>query len=132
MGLDTSHNAWHGPYSSFMRFRELLAKQIGFNLREMEGFSDTTHTIHGTKKWADLPADDLHILLDHSDCDGEISASDCLKIAVRLEEVAQYAQETMPNNSEGAEQQSELIEDCLRFAKGCRAAHQANEPLTFG
>ena len=122
MGLDTTHNAWHGPYSSFMRFREQLAQQIGFNIREMEGFSAKDGT-PGNNKWENLPADDLHILLNHSDCDGEISPSDCAKIAVRLEQVAKEVE----NNAD-----NEFISDCLQFAKGCRAAHEANEPLIFG
>lgn len=27
MGLDTTHNAWHGAYSSFMHFRKLAYKK---------------------------------------------------------------------------------------------------------
>lgn len=38
MGLDISHDCFHGPYSQFMRWREWVAKQIGINLRMMEGF----------------------------------------------------------------------------------------------
>lgn len=40
MGLDTSHNCWHGPYSAFMRWRTEIAKQIGIPLQMMEGFYD--------------------------------------------------------------------------------------------
>ena len=38
MGLDTSHGAWHGAYSAFMRWREEIASKIGGPLRLMEGF----------------------------------------------------------------------------------------------
>lgn len=38
MGLDTTHNAWHGPYSSFNRWRHWLAEQIGIPLELMDGF----------------------------------------------------------------------------------------------
>ena len=39
MGLDTSHNAWHGAYSAFMRWRRMLAQVAGLPpLDLMEGF----------------------------------------------------------------------------------------------
>ena len=39
MGLDTSHGAWHGAYSAFMRWREMVAEVAGMPpLRMMEGF----------------------------------------------------------------------------------------------
>ena len=39
MGLDCSHNAWHGAYSAFMRWREKLAEVAGLPpLMLMEGF----------------------------------------------------------------------------------------------
>lgn len=38
MGLDVSHDCWHGPYSQFMRWRTWLAAQIGLPLQLMEGF----------------------------------------------------------------------------------------------
>lgn len=40
MGLDTTHDCWHGPYSMFMRWREWVAAQVGIPLRLMEGFVD--------------------------------------------------------------------------------------------
>jgi hypothetical protein len=38
-------------------------------------------------KWSSLKPDPLHVLLDHSDCDGYIKVSDARKIAKRLEEI---------------------------------------------
>jgi hypothetical protein len=38
MGLDVSHDAWHGPYSQFNRWRVWVAKQVGIPLRLMEGY----------------------------------------------------------------------------------------------
>lgn len=39
MGLDTTHDAWHGAYSAFMRWREKLAEVAGLPpLQLMEGF----------------------------------------------------------------------------------------------
>lgn len=39
MGLDISHDAWHGAYSAFMRWREKIAEVAGLPpLELMEGF----------------------------------------------------------------------------------------------
>lgn len=39
MGLDTSHDAWHGAYSAFMRWRTKIAEVAGLPpLQLMEGF----------------------------------------------------------------------------------------------
>lgn len=38
MGLDTSHDCWHGPYSMFNRWRTWLASQIGVALQLQQGF----------------------------------------------------------------------------------------------
>lgn len=38
MGLDVSHDCWHGAYSAFMRWRCEIAKCLGIPLQMMEGF----------------------------------------------------------------------------------------------
>lgn len=39
MGLDTTHNCWHGAYSAFMRWRQEVARAAGLPpLELMEGF----------------------------------------------------------------------------------------------
>lgn len=38
MGLDTSHDCWHGAYSAFMRWRRAVAKAAGIPLDLMENF----------------------------------------------------------------------------------------------
>ena len=78
MGLDTTHNAWHGPYSSFAKWRIWLASKIGLDLDTMVGFG-------GDVEWSDtLKAHPLYPLLNHSDCDGELSPSECKLIAEGL------------------------------------------------
>lgn len=32
MGLDTTHDCWHGAYSAFHRFRHGIARAIGLDL----------------------------------------------------------------------------------------------------
>jgi len=115
MGLDTTHDAWHGPYSSFNRWRHWLADQIGIPLELMEGFySDEDRLypdlftlleykypngdeldmsgIRRLKKklplsWDAFKPNALHKLLYHSDCDGYLNYSDCGKIAKELKKI---------------------------------------------
>lgn len=115
MGLDTSHDAWHGPYSAFGRWRGEIAKLIGIDLKAMEGFG-------GEGKWGALPPDALHVLLNHSDCDGDIAPEDCAKIADRLEEL-------LP--SVPADPMDYTRKKTEAFIKGCRAAAAAGERLDF-
>lgn len=37
MGLDTSHDAWHGAYSAFTRFRHALAEAAGYEVVKLPG-----------------------------------------------------------------------------------------------
>jgi len=78
MGLDTTHGCWHGPYSSFASFRKLVAASMGFDLHAMVGFG-------GEVSWDTLPESGLHILLNHSDCDGEITVEEAVKLKESME-----------------------------------------------
>lgn len=146
MGLDTSHGAWHGAYSAFMRWRQEIARIAGIPLELMEGF-------YGPKineialagfagknaeplmemvarncpiKWAALKPDPLHVLLSHSDCDGEIAPNDCAKIADRLEEIIPQ----LPAG-DGGGHIGNWRDKTRTFIDGCRAAAAAKEPLDF-
>ena len=79
MGLDTSHDCWHGAYSSFMAWRQAIAKAAGYpGLLTMQGFG-------GNTPWDAYVDNPLTVLLSHSDADGEIAAADCATLADRLE-----------------------------------------------
>ena len=154
MGLDVSHDAWHGAYSAFSRWREKIADLVGIPLPLMEGFyqapgGDSWDKLVEGKdpsnygfwpfgsyynnthkslpvKWASLKPDPIHVLLDHSDCDGEISPTDAAKIADRLEEIF-----TMLPNVEDTGHIGNWKDTTRRFIDGCRLAAKANEPLEF-
>lgn len=108
MGLDTSHDCWHGAYSAFMRWRKEICKVAGLPpLELMEGFYvplkahglPTLYHGVGTREenyltdleqflpisWDCLKPSPLHKLLHHSDCDGELAWEDCGSIADSLE-----------------------------------------------
>lgn len=120
MGLDTSHGCWHGPYSSFMAWREKICEVAGYgDIRDRVGFG-------GEVPW---PGDDpLSILLYHSDCDGIIEASDCAPIADRLESLlpalktADKANPRIIMNYESKTRQ---------FIEGLREASANNEDVDF-
>ena len=162
MGLDTTHDCWHGPYSSFMRWREEVARAVGVPLWLMEGFYgggtarvpeasmewarpreggpicgspagpalvSYIETVDGwlPLKWDSLRPDPIHVLLYHSDCEGEIAVEDCIPLAERLEEIALILpDEPAWHRGEGARAKA------LQFAKGLRKAAAAGEPVKFG
>ena len=113
MGLDTTHDCWHGAYSAFNRWREELCRAAGLPpLGLMEGFYEPVGSSSGDYrnpfywarkglasesaflsdferslpiKWKILRPDALYELLNHSDCDGEIPWESCSEIADSLE-----------------------------------------------
>ena len=117
MGLDTTHDAFHGPYSYFMRFRENLMQAIGGPpLRSMRGFD-------GDKPWTEeLQEHDLYPLLNHSDCDGFLTPSECHRIVRGIETLL---------NDDGCSLDEEMREIARRFAVGCERAAMAEEELEF-
>jgi len=143
MGLDTSHNAWHGAYSAFMRWRREVAKAAGLPpLDLMEGFyiptteSRTNPTFFVGGKgmddwrikmleeslpisWGILKPDPLHELLCHSDCDGQIAPENCGPIADSLERLIPK----MPT--------PDMKDVTKAFVDGLRLAAQKGEPLAF-
>jgi hypothetical protein len=148
MGLDTSHDAWHGAYSSFMRWREKLCEVAGLPpLRMMEGFWVKGQVFYDPAilcfdrpslretidrfteglpiRWEALKPDPLHILLRHSDCDGEIAAEDCGPIADSLEKL-------LPKlDGDGGGHIGLYRQKTEQFIKGLRMAAARKQPLDF-
>ncbi len=112
MGLDTSHNCWHGAYSHFNLFRRAICQAAGFGvLDNYEGFS-------GSDSWpAKAKSDAIIKLLNHSDCEGEIAADDCGPIADRLSELLPLMGEWKP--------------EAEKFIAGLRDAAANHENVTF-
>lgn len=149
MGLDTSHDCWHGAYSAFMRWRKELAKVAGLPpLELMEGFYEplrssglptlyygieTRHTDYLREvdsrlpiKWDALKPSPLHALLYHSDCDGEITWSECASLAKELEKLIPK----LPNGDAGGHI-GNWRDKTAQFVKGLKAAHKAKENVEF-
>lgn len=155
MGLDCSHNAWHGAYSAFMRWRKKIAEVAGLPpLELMEGFymplSSTGATLyHGLNtnkpawgpdsmpffadldirlpiRWECLKPSPLHELLYHSDCDGEIPTDRCGAIADALEVLI-----PMLPDEDGGGHVRNWRKTTQQFVDGLRDAAAKGEALLF-
>lgn len=90
MGLDFSHGEAHWAYSGFNRFRERLGEIIGIDLRKMQGFTEPPEA---GISW-DTVNDPIKDLLNHSDCDDELTPAQCAVIAPRLKEMVKDWEDT--------------------------------------
>lgn len=142
MGLDTTHDCWHGSYSSFYRWRREIAKAAKLPpLILMEGFchpsairaqfnsgaltEDYMRDLHVLASddlpipWDYYEKDPLCILFRHSDCDGSIEWKDCERVADRLSEV-------VPNLKS-----KDAAATTIQFIRGLRQAFRAKENVEF-
>ncbi|MCL1700756.1 hypothetical protein [Lysinibacillus sp. Bpr_S20] len=79
MGLDFSHGEAHWSYGGFNNFRRRLASKIGMNLDGMVGFGGNI-PFH-------IYQDNIIPLLNHSDCEDELTIEECKQVAPRLREL---------------------------------------------
>lgn len=158
MGLDTSHDCWHGAYSAFMQWRCGIAKAAGLPpLQFMEGFYEYMDISHEDAsaavqalgfaqehkwarellqafyfrgnfpiKWECLKPSPLHTLLNHSDCDGIIPASECAAIADALEALLP----ALPKDDVGGHIDN-WRKKTRSFIDGLRLAAKKNEDVDF-
>ena len=150
MGLDTSHDCWHGGYGVFMIWRKALAHAAGLPpLDFMEGFYDdqvravfsadsgpfTWHRTMWTQglpiRWSCLRPDVLYELLDHSDCDGELKAHICAPLAERLDRLY-WVMDGWKEDDPYFKRREDYMTWTERFAAGLRDAAEANENVEFG
>ena len=120
MGLDTSHDCWHGAYTAFHRWRaELMRIAHDRDIMSMRHYG-------GTVPWSALGNDPLIVLLDHSDCDGIIEAKDCEPLAKRLEELLPLLPKEDDRGHIGSWQKK-----TQQFIDGLRLAASRGEDVDF-
>ncbi len=130
MGLDTSHDCWHGPYSQFMEWRIWLNLFI-----QMDRYPDRwyDHCNGATREnyeraWREGrytdQSDPLNVLMNHSDCDGEIPANLCEPLADALYDLMVRR---MPERGVYDEKRPATE----RFIAGLRKAAAAGEAVEF-
>lgn len=117
MGLDTSHNCWSGPYSSFNAWRRAICKAADFPW--LESVRSEAVLIG---EWDTEPEDILSVLMEHQDCEGRIYPKHCWALADRLEAL-------LPKLSDQGHHSPRS--QTLRFIDGLRMAAKANEPVEF-
>ena len=146
MGLDTTHGAWHGSYSSFASWRRSIAKHYDVPLDLMEGFwspegatESLIKSAVGNNGYLDKYKKVLPIkwevikiphcikaLLNHSDCDGHLTPSICGKLSKELFKIAPIVKSVDSGFSD------EYIRGkTISFAEGCKCAFYSSEKLEF-
>ena len=133
MGLDTTHDCWHGPYTSFTRFRNALAVAAGYTMETRSdrygsylvpgGVPDSLFTDgHAAGEWSEAPDDPLVLLICHSDCSGVIYPRHATLLADRIEGLLSAIDESDDHTRQKA----------IRFMNGLRDAAASNELVEFG
>ena len=152
MGLDTTHDCWHGSYSAFTRWRNKLAEVAGYtfhhdviNFGSDKPFATNQMTpdvdwgnIEATigndlfGKWEKIPVradgtpDPLIILMAHSDCDGILQKEFLTPLADRLEELV-----PLLGDEDGGGHIGSYADKTRQFIKGLRLAAKRNENVGF-
>lgn len=139
MGLDTTHGAFHGAYSSFSRWRNAIEVAAGYPLVKDERGHTYPSNINWNEiteanlmgEWETTPEDPLVVLIAHSDCDGAIYPAQAGPLADRLEEL-------LPKIPSGDDYEwghitrdGGLVAVTKNFIAGLRTAVAAGEPLGF-
>jgi hypothetical protein len=103
-----------------MRWRTALAEAAGLpSLFRFESYG-------GTLPWTGYENDPLVILLNHSDCDGEIACEDCIPLADRLSELLpEFSGKDLGGHVGDCEAKTQ------RFIDGLRRAAEAKETVEF-
>jgi hypothetical protein len=131
MGLDVSHDCWHGGYGSFNMWRDSLAKYAKFNFElydtengkvkapAIDWKTITQDNLEGI--WKEMPSDPLWIIIAHYDCDGIISKEHTKPLYERLEQILK----DIPPSDEY------MVKKTTTFIEGLKDAHLNNEDVTF-
>lgn len=135
MGLDTTHDAWHGAYSAFKRWRDEIAKAAGYAFLKQDYYEvaaiDWGHiperALMGDWTGLDAPRDPLLYLIAHSDCEGEIRPEQAAPLADALEALLPKL-EGVPG---GGHIGPSFRDKTQKFIDGLRRAVAAGESVEF-
>lgn len=127
MGLDTTHNCWHGPYTSFHDWRCAVAKAAG--IPDLEQYhrdhrTDSEEHLYGLY-WNMPKGGPLAILLRHADNEGYILAHHCEPLADALTEL-------LPNlDGPDSGDDWSMYQLTERFIEGLRDAAENGQNVEF-
>lgn len=133
MGLDCSHDAFHGAYSSFNRFRQFVAKAIGGSYPPHEDKSLDEDFWYFDDSYNRESHPGLYEFFTHSDCDGEISPEMCTVVANELESIMPQIEKLADTHQSSGHilRDGGYVEVTKRFIAGCRSAAEENVSLEF-
>ena len=149
MGLDTTHDAFHGAYSAFNRLRQEVARAIGGSFPPHWKFKDNGELLEdesgrvvydrekdeGFWYWGEGYGPETHPglleFMAHSDCDGEISPEMCAKVADELEALMPKVEALGTVAAGHIAARGGYVEVLRKFIAGCRAASAEGVPLGF-
>ena len=145
MGLDTTHDCWHGAYSAFNEWRNRVAVAAGYGIRETD-IDGNPRTGGGLKMvdleyqwftedrlmgiWDRTPDDPLLVLIVHHDHDGAIYPPQQLALADRLDELKDHPY-LMGQTWGHIERRGGYRGALDRFVAGLRLAHSRGETVGF-
>ena len=142
MGLRTTHDCFHGAYSSFNRWRQYVAKAAGYHIYKVdhqngEGLWDVImiewhrsneDTLMGI--WDEPAPNPLYYLFIHSDCEGEIYPDEAIPLADELEKLIPKLEGfTEPAGHIAA--RGGIVGVTQKFIDGLRKAADAGEAVEF-
>jgi len=116
MGLDVSHDCFSGSYGTFNRYREYLCSLVGIDATKMQGLCDVGPGL----EWPTDSEEPICIMVNHSDCDGDIPKEDVLPLANRLKELLPKME-----NEERWKQKTE------QWIEGLMFAHEEGDKVEF-
>jgi len=128
MGLDITVGDYGfraGSYSGFAEFRAVLAKHaLNITLNSMIGFGEK-----GGNSWETINSG-LKVLLDHSDCDGEIYPNQAMDL---LNALKAYKAESGRKKAMKKEDDNDWYwEKIDEWISACKASIDQNCPIIFG
>lgn len=143
MGLRVSHGCFHAGYGKFQHFRRAVADVVGIPLEIMEGYFERDDWMVCAESplakkmlarrlealpvaWTAWEDDPITLLLNHSDCGGELRWQDAVAIAERLEEIAPQIVHPPDMRDDW-----DFKQTALQFAAGLRRAAEYEEDVTF-
>jgi len=137
MGLNTTHDAFHGAYSAFNNLRRFILKSIGGSFPPHE--DKTLKEDHWywfvdrEKKYGKDSHPGLYEFFSHSDCDGYIEPDTCLLVAQDLESIMPYIRKLAKTEECYGHLlgRGGYIQATQYFIDGCRLAHERGERLEF-
>jgi len=131
MGLDTSHDAFHGAYSSFNRFRQMVAKAMGGSYPPHDDPEKEAESWYWGDGYTAETHPGLFTFLLQSDCDGDLSPEECANIAKDLSALLPAIAELDDGGAGHIKHAGGYVAVTQRFIDGCQLAADADERLDF-